>query len=92
MKVSSKVRLIYMFSFSVIAAFVLLAINYQGAFVWLAFIILPLMILVPFVSTGGFICPKCGGGIYTPQNGVNDMNPYWEVVLMGRCSHCGESI
>lgn len=91
-KVANRVRVIYLLCLLVALSLVFLAVANAGTFIWVALVAVPLLILTPVVATGGIICPKCGAGIYTPEAGVNDANPYYKVVLLGKCCHCGESI
>ena len=92
MKTSTKVKFIFIVCLILAILSIILAVLTNGYLTWLAVVIVPLMIFMPLVFTGGFICPKCGGGIYTPPDGEQDTNPYYQIVLLGKCSHCGESI
>ena len=92
MKTSTKTRIAFSICIITAALAAYLAINYNGLFVPIAFIIAPLMLLLPIVITGSYICPKCKNGVYSSSGGAAEQNPYYIVLLSGKCAHCGEGI
>jgi len=92
MTATNKTRAIYLIAFVIMGIILLFAINHKGIFIPILFILTPLLLIIALVITASLKCPNCGDSMYSPKPGESNMNPYYKILIFGKCSNCGKKV
>jgi hypothetical protein len=90
--IANKLRIVLILSVIVSMCVGWILANYYLEYIWIMFVTTPLLILGNFVYSATQICPRCKNNMMSPSLGESEMNPYYNMYLLGKCCNCNEKI